>query len=70
MKEPLLHLEELINRLQKVGLVVNMAKSEFGKVQVTFPGRTIGYGQNVPRDVKTKVIGEFPCKCYLLGGDQ
>lgn len=54
------HLRALFDRLDKANLVVNLAKSEFGKAKVTYLGHVVGQGHVLPREAKIQAILEFP----------
>ncbi|XP_072182172.1 uncharacterized protein [Diadema setosum] len=59
-EEHVAHLRELFQRLSHAGLVVNLAKCEFGKACVTFLGHKVGRGSVAPRDAKVRAIVDFP----------
>ncbi|XP_071500975.1 uncharacterized protein [Diadema antillarum] len=59
-EEHVAHLRELFRRLSHAGLVVNLAKCEFGKACVTYLGHKVGRGSVAPRDAKVRAIVDFP----------
>ncbi|XP_072178114.1 uncharacterized protein [Diadema setosum] len=59
-EEHVAHLRELFQRLSHAGLVVNLAKCEFGKACVTYLGHKVGRGRVAPRDAKVRAIVDFP----------
>ncbi|XP_072182296.1 uncharacterized protein [Diadema setosum] len=59
-EEHVAHLRELFQRLSHAGLVVNLAKCEFGKACVTYLGHKVGRGSVAPRDAKVRAIVHFP----------
>ena len=59
-EEHLGHLRDLFGRLSKAGLVVNLAKCEFGKATVTYLGHIVGQGHVAPRCAKVQAIVDFP----------
>ena len=58
-KDHLDHLRDLFERLFRAGLVVNLAKCEFGKASVTYLGHEVGQGRVVPRHAKVQAIVDF-----------
>ncbi|XP_068229908.1 uncharacterized protein [Palaemon carinicauda] len=53
-------LRELFKRLLEANLVINLAKSSFGKAKVTYLGHVIGSGSILPKDTNVKAITSFP----------
>ncbi|XP_068205634.1 uncharacterized protein [Palaemon carinicauda] len=53
-------LRELFKRLLEANLVINLAKSLFGKAKVTYLGHVIGSGSILPKDTNVKAITSFP----------
>ena len=54
------HIRSLFTRLAEASLVVNLAKCEFGKGQVTYLGHRVGRGEVLPRSAKVQAIMDFP----------
>lgn len=54
------HLREVFRRLQKFGMVVNLAKCEFGKEDITFHGHRVDRQGIRPLPEKVAVISDFP----------
>ena len=46
--------------LSRAKLTINLSKSEFGQVQVTYLGHVIGQGQVKPVGAKLEVTANFP----------
>ncbi|KAK8737621.1 hypothetical protein OTU49_004559 [Cherax quadricarinatus] len=53
-------LRELFSRLTGAQLTVNLAKSVFGQIQVTFLGHVIGQGKVAPVNAKVEAIDNYP----------
>jgi len=53
-------LKALLARLQEANLMVNLVKSEFCQVRVTFLGHVVGQGEIAPVMAKVKAITTFP----------
>lgn len=54
------HLTEVLQRIQKYGLVVNLQKSQFGVKTIDFLGHTVTSGGIKPLPTKVLAIMEFP----------
>lgn len=54
------HLKEVFHRLEKNGLVINLAKCEFGKSSIEFLGHHVEKNGIRPLPDKVKVINDFP----------
>ncbi len=50
------HLQNVISTLEKLKLIINLEKCEFGKYEIKHLGHTIGSGQHRPDPEKLKVI--------------
>ncbi|XP_068248783.1 uncharacterized protein [Palaemon carinicauda] len=59
-EEHLSTLEELFQRLQKVGLTINLAKSSFGQAKVVYLGHCIGSGEIIPKGANIDNIKNIP----------
>jgi len=59
-EEHMIRLRELFLALRKASLVVNLAKSDFGKASVTYLGHEVGHGQVVPKESNIQAIINFP----------
>ena len=62
-------IRKFFDRLSKVKLTVNLAKTEFCHATVTFLGHLVGQGQVKPLEAKVNAISEFPvpkCKRQLM----
>ncbi|XP_065213313.1 uncharacterized protein K02A2.6-like [Planococcus citri] len=53
------NLKAVLDRLEEVGLSVNMKKSKFGQSEITFLGHVIGHGMIKPTIDKVEAIREF-----------
>lgn len=51
---------EVLTRLAKALLTVNLAKCEFGKAVVTYLGKQVGQGEVHPVNAKVEAIMDFP----------
>nr|XP_045615992.1 gastrula zinc finger protein XlCGF57.1-like [Procambarus clarkii] len=58
--EHLRQLKELFDKLEEVNLVVNLPKSEFGKVKLQYLGYIVGQGEVVPVRRKVEAIDKYP----------
>ena len=56
----LLHLKEVLCRLQEAGLVLNDSKCEFAKSSVEFLGHTISSSGSTPLMDKVAAISNYP----------
>lgn len=52
-------LHEVLKRLARASLTLNLAKGEFGKGTVVYLGRQVGGGQVRPVKTKVVVISQF-----------
>ena len=62
-------IRKFFDRLSKVKLTVNLAKTEFCHATVTFLGHLVGQGQVKPLEAKVNAISELPvpkCKRQLM----
>ncbi len=55
----IVHIDQLFERLEAAGLVVNLPKCEFGKGQVTYLGHLVGRGSVRPRQAKVQAIADL-----------
>ena len=53
-------LRDTFDRLKQANLTVHLAKSDFGKAEVTFLGHLIGYGRISPDETKIQGIVDVP----------
>lgn len=59
-EEHMARIRALFDRLADGNLMVNLAKSEFAKVTVTYLGKVVGQGHVRPVDAKVSAIVAFP----------
>ena len=59
-REHLERLQKLFLRLREARLTINLAKSVFGKSDVTYLGHKIGHGMVAPKDVNVHAIQKLP----------
>lgn len=53
-------LKNMLERLDKALLTLNLAKCEFGQATVTYLGKEVGQGQVRPVEAKVQANSEFP----------
>lgn len=58
--DQIVDIDQLFERLEAAGLVVNLPKCEFGKGQVTYLGHLVGRGSVRPRQAKIQAIADLP----------
>lgn len=54
------HVREVLSRLDKYGITINIAKCDFGKTDLNFLGYHVSKGGISPMAEQVKVISEFP----------
>ena len=50
---------ELLRRLDKAGLTINLPKCEFGQAQITYLGHVVGRGKISPKECNVEAISKF-----------
>lgn len=45
LEQPMLYMEQFFERLEKVGLVINLQNSEIGKASITYLEHVVGQGK-------------------------
>ncbi|KAG6457967.1 hypothetical protein O3G_MSEX010581 [Manduca sexta] len=54
------HIREVLQRLDKYGITINLSKSEFGKSELNFLGYHVSKDGMKPLEEQVKVISDFP----------
>ena len=53
-------IRELFCALRDAGLVINLAKCDFGRAEVTYLGHVVGHGKVFPKDTNIRAIIDLP----------
>ena len=53
-------IRELFCALRDAGLVINLAKCDFGRAEVTYLGHVVGHGKVLPKDTNIRAIVDLP----------
>ena len=53
-------IHELFKAIQNANMVINLAKSDFSQVKITYLGFEVGYGKVLPKESNIQAILDFP----------
>ena len=59
-EEHLRIIREFFKRLSRAMLTINLSKSDFGQVHVTYLGHVVGQGKVKPVSAKVEALASFP----------